>query len=154
MVRRAYKPLKIMNTCSASARYLGQTRGRISLRWTVALIPPTHLTRGHSRATLDERQGHVSALLHLSASVFGAIGHLRRGGKQGLVRHSQPLLRPVHESHHPQYIVRKTRRSPCRWSHTGRCDGQPQTVLTRFETRISLRQVFHLLYRFETFVLS
>ena len=63
--------------------------------------------------------------------MFDAIGHLRRGGK-GLVRHSQPLLRPVHESHHSQYIVGKTRRSPCRWSHTGRCDGQPQTVLARF----------------------
>ena len=49
-----------------------------------------HTSQGVIRATLDERQGHVSALLHLSASVFGAIRHLRRGGKQGLVRHSQP----------------------------------------------------------------
>ena len=103
-----------------------------------------HTSPGDTGATLDERQGHVSALLHLSASVFDAIGHLRRGGKQGLVRHSQPLRRPVHESHHSQYIDRKTRRSPCRWSHTGRCDCQPQTVRARFYTRVSLRQVFHL----------
>ena len=50
-------------------------------------------------------------------------------GKQGLVRHSQPLLRPVHESHHSQYIDRKTRRSPTlpmvphrtlRWPNTHR----------------------------------
>ena len=45
-----------------------------------------HSSPGDTRATLDERQGHVSALLHLSAPVFGAIGHLRRGGKQGLVK--------------------------------------------------------------------
>ena len=91
-----------------------------------------HHAPGDTSATLDERQGHVSALLHLSASAFGAIGHLRRGGKQGLARHSQPPPRPVHESHHSQYIDRKTRRSPCRWSHRGRCDGQTQTVPTRF----------------------
>ena len=33
---------------------------------------------------MDERQGHVSALLRLSPSVFYAIGHLRRGGKTGV----------------------------------------------------------------------
>ena len=33
---------------------------------------------------MDERQGHVSALVYLSASMFYAIGHLRRGGKEGV----------------------------------------------------------------------
>ena len=44
----------------------------------------TRTSTGHTWATLDERQGHVSALLHFSASVFYAIGHLRRGGKAGV----------------------------------------------------------------------
>ena len=42
-------------------------------------------------------------------------------------------------------VERPGARSPYRWSHTGRCDdGQPQTAPTRFDTRVSLRQVFHL----------
>ena len=52
-----------------------------------------------------------------------------------MVRHPQPLLRTVHEPHHSQYIDPKTRRSPCRWSHTGRYDGQTQPERTYVRER-------------------
>ena len=102
---------------------------------------PRHDTHGQHWMSARAMSAHFFTSLHLCFTQSGTYGGV---GKQGLVRHSQPLLRPVHESHHSQYIDRKTRRSPCRWSHTGRCDGQPQTVPTRFDTRVSLRQVFHL----------
>ena len=53
-------------------------------------------------------------------------------GKQGLVRHSQSPLRPVFESHDSQYIDRKTRRSPFRWSHSLTLPRAPRTVRTAF----------------------
>jgi len=53
-------------------------------------------------------------------------------GKQGLVRHSQSPLRPVFESHDSQYIDRKTRRSPLRWSHSLTLPRAPRTVRTAF----------------------
>ena len=53
-------------------------------------------------------------------------------GKQGLVRHSQSPLRPVFESHDSQYIDRKTRRSPSRWSHSLTLPRAPRTVRTAF----------------------
>ena len=60
-------------------------------------------------------------------------------GKQGLVRHSQSPLRPVFESHDSQYIDRKTRRSPSRWSHSLALPRAPRTVRTAF-----YMSVFHL----------
>ena len=102
---------------------------------------PRQDTHGQHWMSARAMSAHFFTSLH---PCFTQSGTYDEVGKQGLVRHSQPLLRPVHESHHSQYIDRKTRRSPCRWSHTGRCDGQPQTVPTRFDTRVSLRQVFHL----------
>jgi hypothetical protein len=90
---------------------------------------PRQDTHGQHWMSARAMSAHFFTSLH---PCFTQSGTYDGVGKQGLVRHSQPLLRPVHESHHSQYIDRKTRRSPCRWSHTGRCDGQTHTVPTRF----------------------
>ena len=130
----------VLDVGSAPATNMRQNQYQVDDR-THTTNTPRQDTHGQHWMSARAMSAHFFTSLH---PCFTQSGTYDGVGKQGLVRHSQPLLRPVHESHHSQYIDRKTRRSPCRWSHTGRCDGQPQTVHTRFDTRVSLRQVFHL----------
>ena len=77
---------------------------------------------GHTHTTNTSRQDthgqHWMSARAMSAQFFTSLhpcfaqsGTYDGVGKQGLVRHSQLLLRPVHESHHSQYIDRKTRQT-------------------------------------------
>ena len=72
---------------------------------------------------------HFFTSLHPCFKESGTCGGV---GKQELVRHSQSPLRPVFESHDSQYIDRKTRRSPSRWSHSLTLPRAPRTVRTAF----------------------
>ena len=125
----------VLDVCSVPATDMRQNQPQVDGR-THTTNTPRQDTHGQHWMSARAMSAHFFTSLH---PCFTQSGTYDGVGKQGLVRHSQPLLRPVHESHHSQYIDRKTRRSPCRWSHTGRCDGQPQTVPTRF----ALTHVFH-----------
>ena len=98
---------------------------------------------GRTHTTNTPRQDthgqHWTRAMAMSAHFFTSLnpGFKESGtcdgvGKHGLVRHSQSPLRPVFESHDSQYIDRKTRRSPSRWSHSLTLPRAPRTVRTAF----------------------
>ena len=124
----------VLDVGSAPATNMRQNQYQVNDR-THTTNTPRQDTHGQHWMSARAMSAHFFTSLHPCLAQSGTYDGV---GKQGLVRHSQPLLRPVHESHHSQYIDRKTRRSPCRWSHTGRCDGQPQTAPTRFYRSVSL----------------
>ena len=89
--------------------------------------PPHQGTPGQHWTRAMAMSAHFFTSLH---PCFKESGTCDGVGKQGLVRHSQSPLRPVFESHDSQYIDRKTRRSPSRWSHSLTLPRAPRTVRT------------------------
>ena len=134
-IRVFYHPLTSQNRASllgvgsAPATTVRENQPEVDGRTHTTNTPPRQDTHGQHWMSASTMPAHFFTSLRPCLTESGTCDGV---GKQGLVRHSQSPLRPVFESHHSQYIDRKTRRSPCRWSHTGRCDGQPQTVPTRF----------------------
>ena len=90
---------------------------------------PHQGTPGQHWMSARAMSAHFFTSLH---SCFAESGTCDGVGKQGLVRHLLSPLRPGFESRHSQYIDRKTRRPPCRWSHSVTFPRAPQTVRTSF----------------------
>ena len=132
MLRRAYKPLKIMKSvldvCSVPATKVRENQSEMDGR-THTNNSPQQDTHGHHWVSARAMSAHFFTSLH---PCFTESDTCDGVGKQGLVRHSQSPLRPVFESHDSQYIDRKTRRSPCRWSHSLTLPRAPRTVRTAF----------------------
>ena len=118
----------VLDVCSVPATDMRQNQPQVDGR--------THTTNSPHQGTPGQ---HWTRAMAMSAHFFTSLhpcfkesGTCDGVGKQGLVRHSQSPLRPVFESHDSQYIDRKTRRSPFRWSHSLTLPRAPRTVRTAF----------------------
>ena len=132
MLRRAYKPLKnhesVLGVCSVPVTKVRENQSEMDGR-THTNNSPQQDTHGHHWVSARAMSAHFFTSLH---PCFTESDTCDGVGKQGLVRHSQSPLRPVFESHDSQYIDRKTRRSPFRWSHSVTLRRAPRTVRTAF----------------------
>ena len=117
-------PRRLLSTCDKASENQSEMDGR-----THTNNSPQQDTHGHHWVSARAMSAHFFTSLH---PCFTESDTCDGVGKQGLVRHSQSPLRPVFESHDSQYIDRKTRRSPCRWSHSLTLPRAPRTVRTAF----------------------
>ena len=94
--RCAHRPAPVLSGFLPPKELVGRVIGRCAHR------DPGCAHR--KRCFLNEANSPLD--LEATHPCFAQSGTYDGVGKRGLVRHSQPLLRPVHESHHPQPIYR------------------------------------------------